>query len=95
MISGATMDTTGQLTIIDEALAEALDRLDQLPVSPRVRELRARAISYRAAIALWPQCPPTVNQRRAMLDCVMALHAAVLGPRPSARPTRRPPGPRR
>jgi hypothetical protein len=48
-----------------------------MPVSPHVRELRAKAVTYGRVIAGWATYPPSAPQVQAMVECVADLEQKV------------------
>src|SRR5580704_14576792 len=66
-----------------------------MAVTPHVRELRAKAVTYGRVIANWATYAPTTPQVQAMLECVTELEEKVstakrgevshVGKRPSAK----------
>jgi hypothetical protein len=69
---------SARLAIIEQALTDTLARLDELPESPRVRALRARATGYRLRVRGWQTMPPSDPERTAMVDLVLELNIAVM-----------------
>ena len=67
-----------RLAIVEQALADTLDRLDELPAGPRVRALRAQALTYQRIVHNWSTDPPNDEQRSAMVDLVLQLNIAVM-----------------
>ena len=67
-----------------------------MAVTPHVRELRAKAVTYGRVIGNWATYAPTPPQVQAMLECVTELHEKVAeakreGTREVSRVTRRQP----
>ena len=67
-----------RLAIVEQSIADILERLKDLPLTPRIRELRAKALSYERRVKAWPAHPPSEEQRAAMLRCVLELNVAVM-----------------
>jgi hypothetical protein len=67
-----------QEALLEDSLAATLDTLRDLPESPNVRELRARAWTYRRAVLRWATVPPDQGQRDALQELVFDLHASAL-----------------
>ncbi len=65
-------------SVAEITLEAVLDTLGRVEPSPRARELRARAETYRLAIAKRVTVRPTLMQRQVMRDLVSALHDAVV-----------------
>src|SRR5580700_3281429 len=59
-----------RLNIVEQSLNDSLERLRELPASPRVRELRARVEGYQRTHRAWSQRPPTEEQRAALVKLV-------------------------
>jgi hypothetical protein len=77
MPSGAQREST-RLAIVEQALADTLERLLEIEPSPRVRELRAKAQGYERALQAWASRPPTEEQRAALLRLVLELNVEVI-----------------
>ena len=71
--SGSPKRST-RLNIVDQAIVDTLERLRDLPGSPRVRELRAKAEVYERALRAWTSRPPTEEARAALLKLVLELN---------------------
>jgi hypothetical protein len=67
-----------RFAIVEQSLADAIERLRDLVGSPRVRELRSRALAYERALQSWKTLPPTEEQRAALLKLVLELHVEVI-----------------
>jgi hypothetical protein len=67
-----------RLAIVRQALDDIVERLDELPASPRVLELREKADSYNRIVRHWDVDPPTEDARAAMLKIVIELNVAVI-----------------
>ena len=67
-----------RLAIVEQALADTLDRLDELPADARTRALRAQATALQRVVQTWPHQPPSDTQRSAMVDLVLQLNIAVM-----------------
>jgi hypothetical protein len=59
--------------LIEEALAEVIERASRVPDAARARELIARARTYQAAVGAWASCPPKATQRDALMEITMEL----------------------
>jgi hypothetical protein len=77
MPSGVHREST-RLAIVEQALVDTIERLQELPPSPRVRELRAKAEGYERALRAWVTRPPTEEQRAALLRLVLELNVEVI-----------------
>jgi len=67
-----------RLNIVEQSLNDSLERLRELPASPRVRELRARVEGYQRTHRAWSQRPPTEEQRAALVKLVLELNVDVM-----------------
>ncbi|HEX8793773.1 MAG TPA: hypothetical protein VF765_22675 [Polyangiaceae bacterium] len=67
-----------RLAIVDKSLADTVERLNELPPGPRVRELRAKAEGFQRALRTWSVSPPTEEQRAALLKLVLDLNVEVM-----------------
>jgi hypothetical protein len=67
-----------RMSIVEQSLADMLDRLDSMEASPRVRELRSKARAFDRAVRGWATQPPSEEQRAAMVKCVIELHVEVM-----------------
>jgi hypothetical protein len=61
--------------VVEDALAAVFDELKSLASTPKTRELRARADTYRRTLDQWAHTRPTESQRLALRDLVIKLHA--------------------
>jgi hypothetical protein len=64
--------------LLEDSLAATLDILRELKDSPVVRDLRARAETYRRTIARWEGVRPSHEQRGALRELVLQLHGRAL-----------------
>jgi hypothetical protein len=67
-----------RLAIVEQALEDTLERLEELPDDPRVRTLKVKAQGYQRAARAWGTHPPSDEQRTAMVDSVLELNIAVM-----------------
>jgi hypothetical protein len=67
-----------RLAIVRQALDDIVERLDEMPDSPRLLELRKKADSYGRVVRRWEAEPPTEGARAAMLKCVLELNVEVI-----------------
>jgi hypothetical protein len=72
------MPESTRLSICKQALDDILERLNEMPATPRVRELRAKATSYERVVRAWDARPPTEQERSAMLKNVIDLNVEVI-----------------
>jgi hypothetical protein len=78
MPSGSTKGKSTRLAIVEQSLADTVERLRELPPGPRVRELRAKAEGYERALRAWMVRAPTEEQRAALLKLVLELNVEVM-----------------
>jgi glutamyl-tRNA reductase len=64
--------------LLEDSLAATLDILRELKDSPIVRDLRTRAETYRRTIERWENVRPSHEQRGALRELVLQLHARAL-----------------
>lgn len=67
-----------RFSIVEQGLADALERLNEMPASERVRELRAKAMSFERAYRTWATQPPSEEQRAALTRSVLDLNVEVI-----------------
>lgn len=67
-----------RLAIVENALNDTMERLNELPPGPRVRELRTKAEGFQRAMRTWAMSPPTEEQRAALLKLVLDLNVEVM-----------------
>jgi hypothetical protein len=75
---GGAKGGSTRLAIVEQSLIDTLERLSELPVSPRVRELRTKAESFERALRSWTTRPPTEEQRATLLKLVLELNVEVI-----------------
>ncbi len=68
-----------RFSIVNQSLEDSLERLRDLPATPRVRELRMKALAYERAVRAWAISPPTEEQRAAMVKLVLEMNVEVMG----------------
>jgi hypothetical protein len=68
-----------RLAIVTQSLADTLERLREMAPSARVRELRAKALSFERIVRGWTTHPPTDQERAAMVRAVLELNVEVMG----------------
>jgi hypothetical protein len=64
-------------SIVEKSLDDTLERLRELPAGPSARKVRAKAQGYERALRAWSTCPPTEEQRGALLKLVLELNMEV------------------
>ena len=67
-----------RLAIVEQSLNDTIERLNELPASPRVHELRAKAEGFGRALRTWAMRPPTEEQRATLLRLVLELNVEVM-----------------
>ncbi len=67
-----------RLAIVEQSLDDTIERLNELPPGPRVRELRTKAEGFQRALRTWSVSPPTEEQRAALLKLVLDLNVEVM-----------------
>jgi hypothetical protein len=72
------MPESTRLAIVQQALADIVERLAELPASTRVTELRDKASSYDRVVQNWDTRPPSEPVRAAMLKSVIELNVEVM-----------------
>jgi hypothetical protein len=78
MASGGAKGGSTRLAIVEQSLIDTLERLSELPASPRVRELRTKAEGFERALRFWTTRPPTEEQRATLLKLVLELNVEVI-----------------
>ncbi len=69
---------SARLAIVEQAIVDTLERLQDLDASPRVRELRSKAEGFERALRSWSTRPPTEEQRSALMRLVIELNVEVI-----------------
>jgi hypothetical protein len=72
------MAESTRLAIVQQALSDIVERLAEMPTTPRVVELRHKATSYDVVVKTWETRPPTETARAAMLKSVLDLSVEVM-----------------
>ncbi len=72
------MAQSTRLAIVKQSLADILERLAEMPATPSVRDLRAKATSYERVVRTWDTRPPSEPERAAMLKAVIDLNVEVI-----------------
>ncbi len=82
------MEKSTRLSIVEHALADAIDRLDGLPVTQDAERLRTLALQYQIELDRWRAQPPNDAERESLLKAVLDLDVALIraGAAPSDRP---------
>jgi hypothetical protein len=72
------MAESTRLAIVQQALTDIVERLAEMPTTPKVVELRHKASSYDVVVRTWEARPPTETARAAMLKNVLDLSVEVM-----------------
>ena len=67
-----------RLSIVDQALSDIVERLAEMPLTPRVRELRIRATAFEKRVSGWEKTPPSEEERSEVMRCVLELSVEVM-----------------
>jgi hypothetical protein len=79
------METT-RFSIVEQSLADVLERLEELPRSAATDGLRARAKAFEREVQTWATAKPSVDARQELLTKVLDLNVEVIragGTRPT------------
>ncbi len=71
------VDST-RLAIVQQALADIVERIAEMPETPRVLALKATAASYETVVSGWGSKPPSEAARAALLKSVLDLSVQVM-----------------
>ncbi len=66
------------MAIVQQALADIVERLAEMPQSTRVVELRRKAASFDVIVKSWDHAPPTEAARASILKSVLELNVEVM-----------------
>lgn len=72
------MEQSTRLSILEHALADVVERLDELPRSKDAEALRTLARRYETELERWEREPPDEDTRRALLKDVLDLEVEVI-----------------
>ena len=72
------MSPSTRLNIVERALEDAKQRLQELPPGPRVRELRSKLDGYERALRAWEISSTTEEQRSLLVKLVLELNVEVI-----------------
>jgi hypothetical protein len=72
-----TNRSSGTIALFEQTASDAVRRLDALPVSEEVVDLRREAVSLQALFRSWVVRSPPLDERAAAVSRVMDLHRAV------------------
>jgi hypothetical protein len=67
-----------RLSIVEFALADVVERLDELPPNKDAETLRELAEQYSSEMASWEEHPPEESKRVALLKSVLDLNVQVI-----------------
>ncbi len=73
------MAASTRLNIVEGALEDAKQRLQELPPGPRVIELRSKLDGYERALRAWEISSTTEEQRALLVKLVLELNVEVIG----------------
>lgn len=72
------MSQSTSFSIVEQSLADILERLQEMPTSPRLKELLSKARAYEKTVKTWSTRPPSPEQRATMLKNVLDLNVEVM-----------------
>ena len=72
------MERSTRFSIVEHALGDVMERLDELAPNEETNELRSRAHELDAAMALWEAHPPDEPTRIALLKRVLDLNIEIM-----------------
>jgi len=72
------MPMSTSISIVRQSLDDIIARLKEMPTTPHVTELRARAAACDRAVLAWDRVEPTPAERAKMLTSVLNLNVDVL-----------------
>ena len=72
------MPASIRFDIVRTALADIIERLAEMPLTPEVRELRIEAASFSRVVREWDTKPPSEEQRAAVTTSVIDLNVKVI-----------------
>jgi hypothetical protein len=67
------VDSKSLVDGLEAQIREIIQQLQALAITPHVRELRAKAVTYSRVIGSWGLYPPSQPQFNAMTECVAEL----------------------
>jgi hypothetical protein len=67
-----------RFSIVHAALTDIVERLSELPLTPRVRDLRIRATTFERRVRGWEVTPPSEDERSNVLRDVLDLNVEVM-----------------
>ena len=71
------METT-RFSIVEQSLADVLERLEELPRNAATDALRARATAFEREVQTWNVAKPSVDARQELLTKVLDLNVEVI-----------------
>ena len=74
----AQLERSTRLSIVEHALADVVERLDELPLHPQFETLRKSAHQFAVEIASWEAHPPAEERRVALLRGVLDLNVEAI-----------------
>ena len=72
------MPASIRFDIVRTALADIVERLAEMPLTPEVRELRIQAASFSRVVREWDSKPPSEEQRAEVTTNVIDLNVKVI-----------------
>jgi hypothetical protein len=75
---GGAKAASTRLAIVEQSLADTLERLKEMPPGPRVREIRVKAEGFLRVVSAWSTRPPSQMQRIALLKLALQLNVEAM-----------------
>jgi hypothetical protein len=72
-----TVRPSGTLAVFERTIVEAIERLDGLPTSDEVTDLRREVVAMQALLRTWKVRTPKSEDRAAGVSRLMSLYRAV------------------
>jgi hypothetical protein len=72
------MEKSTRLSIVEHALADVADRLQELPPTTDAERLRKLAARYQTEVEIWREHPPDEAQRSSLLRAVLDLDVELM-----------------
>ena len=72
------MPASIRFDIVRAALADIVERLAEMPLTPEVRELRIQAASFSRVLREWDTTPPSEEQRSSVTSSIIDLDVRVI-----------------
>ncbi len=71
-----TVRPSGTVAVFEQTIVEAIERLDSLPASDEVTELRREIVALQALFRSWKVRVPNPEERATAISRLMSLHRA-------------------